>query len=118
MATASAEAWGVLDDRSHASAAGWTSVVRRPRGFAPDDVADDVLRHRSATRILAAAGAGSPRDGGTRVAAAGRAPAKDRHRLLGGMAAEFVSRARALGFTDEEIIVALGSRLPLQRQAR
>jgi DNA-binding transcriptional regulator YhcF (GntR family) len=56
----------------------------------------------------------SRRGGGTRVAAAGRAPAKDRRRLLGGMAAEFVARARALGFTDEEIIVALGSRLPLQ----
>jgi hypothetical protein len=40
-----------------ATAAGLTSVVRRPRGFAPDDVADDVLRHRSTTRILAAAGA-------------------------------------------------------------
>jgi hypothetical protein len=33
------------------------AVVRRPRGFAPDDVSDDVLRRRSATRILAAAGA-------------------------------------------------------------
>ena len=33
------------------------AVVRRPRGFAPDDVADDVLRQRSATRIVAAAGA-------------------------------------------------------------
>lgn len=81
MATASAEAWGVLDDRSHASAAGWTSVVRRPRGFAPDDVADDVLRHRSATRILAAAGAGSRRAarpwGPTPAAApAGRRPGR------------------------------------------
>jgi hypothetical protein len=34
-----------------------TTVVRRPRGFAPDDVGDDVLRHRSVTRVLAAAGA-------------------------------------------------------------
>ena len=34
-----------------------TAVVRRPRGFAPDDVGDDELRHRSTTRVLAAAGA-------------------------------------------------------------
>jgi len=40
-----------------ATLAALTAVVRRPRGFAPDDVADDVLRRRSATRILAAAGA-------------------------------------------------------------
>ncbi len=33
-----------------------TAVVRRPRGFAPDDVGDDALRHRSVTRVLAAAG--------------------------------------------------------------
>lgn len=33
------------------------AVVRRPRGFAPDELGDDVLRRRSATRILAAAGA-------------------------------------------------------------
>lgn len=32
-------------------------VVRRPRGFAPDDVGDDVLRGQSTTRILAATGA-------------------------------------------------------------
>lgn len=40
-----------------ATAAALTAVVRRPRGFAPDDVADDVLRQRSATRVVAAAGA-------------------------------------------------------------
>jgi hypothetical protein len=33
------------------------AVVRRPRGVAPDEVGDDELRHRSATRILAAVGA-------------------------------------------------------------
>ncbi len=32
-------------------------VVRRPRGFAPDEVGDDVLRVRSTTRVLAASGA-------------------------------------------------------------
>lgn len=32
------------------------AVVRRPRGFAPDDVGDDVLRRWSTTRILGAAG--------------------------------------------------------------
>jgi len=32
-------------------------AVRRPRGFAPDDVGDDVLRIRSTTRVLAASGA-------------------------------------------------------------
>jgi hypothetical protein len=40
-----------------ATAAALRAVVRRPRGFAPDDVGDDVLRQRSATRVLAAAGA-------------------------------------------------------------
>lgn len=40
-----------------ATVAALTAVVRRPRGFAPDDVTDDVLRQRSATRIVAAAGA-------------------------------------------------------------
>jgi hypothetical protein len=40
-----------------ASAAALVAVVRRPRGFAPDDVGDDVLRQRSTTRIVAAAGA-------------------------------------------------------------
>ncbi len=33
------------------------AVVRRPRGFAPDEVGDDVLRRRSTTRVLAAGGA-------------------------------------------------------------
>lgn len=56
----------------------------------------------------------SRRGGGTRVAAAGRTPSRDRRRLLGDMAADFVVRARGLGFTDEEIVVALGRRLPLQ----
>lgn len=55
----------------------------------------------------------SRRGGGTRVAATGRAPAMDRRQLLGGMAADFVARARGLGFTDEEIVVALGRELPL-----
>lgn len=40
-----------------ATAAALRAVVRRPRGFAPDDVGDDVLRQRSTTRVLAAAGA-------------------------------------------------------------
>lgn len=40
-----------------ATAAALTAVIRRPRGFAPDDVGDDVLRQRSTTRVLAAAGA-------------------------------------------------------------
>ena len=40
-----------------ATAAALMAVVRRPRGFAPDDVGDDVLRRRSTTRVLAAAGA-------------------------------------------------------------
>lgn len=40
-----------------ATAAALTAVVRRPRGFAPDEVGDDVLRRWSATRILAASGA-------------------------------------------------------------
>ncbi len=39
------------------TAAALVVVVRRPRGFAPDDQGDDVLRHRSTTRVLAAAGA-------------------------------------------------------------
>ena len=33
------------------------AVVRRPRGFAPDEVGDDALRRWSTTRVLAAAGA-------------------------------------------------------------
>lgn len=40
-----------------AAAGALTTVVRRPRGFAPDDAGDDVLRGRSATRVIAAAGA-------------------------------------------------------------
>ncbi|WP_324651703.1 hypothetical protein [Georgenia sp. H159] len=40
-----------------ATVAALVAVARRPRGFAPDDVGDDVLRRRSSTRILAAAGA-------------------------------------------------------------
>ncbi|WP_344047137.1 hypothetical protein [Nocardioides panacihumi] len=39
------------------TAAALMTVVRRPRGFAPDDMGDDVLRRRSATRVVAAAGA-------------------------------------------------------------
>lgn len=39
------------------AAAALAAVVRRPRGFAPDDVGDDELRHRSTTRVLAAVGA-------------------------------------------------------------
>jgi GntR family transcriptional regulator len=54
----------------------------------------------------------SRRGGGTRVAATGRAPAMARRRLLTGMAADFVARARSLGFTDEEIVVALRRQLP------
>ncbi len=53
----------------------------------------------------------SRRGGGTRVATAGRAPTKDRHQLLGEMVAEFLTRARGLGFTDEEIVVALDRHL-------
>lgn len=55
----------------------------------------------------------SRRGGGTRVAASGRAPATDRRQLLGGMVEEFVARARGLGFTDEEVVVALERQLPL-----
>lgn len=40
-----------------AAAAALMAVVRRPRGFAPDDIGDDELRQRSTTRVLAAAGA-------------------------------------------------------------
>lgn len=39
------------------SAAALTTVARRPRGFAPDEVGDDVLRRRSTSRVLAATGA-------------------------------------------------------------
>jgi DNA-binding transcriptional regulator YhcF (GntR family) len=55
----------------------------------------------------------SRRGGGTRVAGTGRTSATDRRRLLGGMAADFVARARGLGFTDREIVVALRRELPL-----
>lgn len=40
-----------------AATAALTAVVRRPRGFAPHEVGDDVLRRLSATRVVAAAGA-------------------------------------------------------------
>lgn len=40
-----------------ATLAALMAVVRRPRGFAPDEVGDDVLRRASTTRVLAAAGA-------------------------------------------------------------
>lgn len=53
----------------------------------------------------------SRRGGGTRVAAAGRGSTRDRRQLLGGMVAELVTRARVLGFTDEEIAVALDRQL-------
>ena len=55
----------------------------------------------------------SRRGGGTHVTGTGRAPATNRRQLLGGMAADFVARARGLGFADEEIVVALGRQLPL-----
>jgi GntR family transcriptional regulator len=55
----------------------------------------------------------SRRGGGTRVATTGRAPAADRRHLLSGMADDFLARARGLGFADEEIVDALGRRLPL-----
>lgn len=55
----------------------------------------------------------SRRGGGTRVAAAtGRSAAADRRRLLAGMTADFVARARALGFTDDEVALALRQHLP------
>lgn len=53
------------------------------------------------------------RGGGTRVAATGRTPAADRRHLIVGMAADFVARARELGFTNEEIAAALRRQLPL-----
>jgi GntR family transcriptional regulator len=55
----------------------------------------------------------SRRGGGTRVTETGRGSATDRRHLLGGMAADFVTHARGLGFTDDEIVVALGRQLPL-----
>lgn len=55
----------------------------------------------------------SRRGGGTRVAAHGGTRAGGRRQLLVGLTADFVAHARTLGFTDEEIIVALGRQLPL-----
>lgn len=55
----------------------------------------------------------SRRGGGTRVAARRPAAATDRRRLLAGMVDDFVDRARALGFSDDEIAKALGG--PLSR---
>lgn len=53
----------------------------------------------------------SRRGGGTRVATGGRLPTQDRRQLLGGMVAELVSRARGLGFTDDELVAALDRHL-------
>lgn len=55
----------------------------------------------------------SRRGGGTRVTTTGRAPDTDRRRLLADMTADYVARARNLGFTDEEIVVVLRRQLPL-----
>lgn len=55
----------------------------------------------------------SSRGGGTRVASLGTPPTTSRRRLLTGMTRDFVERARGLGFTDEEIVTALGRQLPL-----
>ena len=55
----------------------------------------------------------SRRGGGTRVALSGGPPDRDRQHLLGEMAQDFLTRARVLGFDDEEIIVALGRGLPV-----
>lgn len=55
----------------------------------------------------------SRRGGGTRVAQTRRAPAQDRNQLLTDMTAQFVARARGLGFTDDEIAVALRRRMSL-----
>ncbi|MEP7091575.1 MAG: GntR family transcriptional regulator [Nocardioidaceae bacterium] len=55
----------------------------------------------------------SRRGGGTRVATTGQPPARERHHLLGDMAQDFLTRARVLGFDDEEIVAALGRGLPL-----
>ena len=55
----------------------------------------------------------SRRGGGTRVADTGRAPAASRSALLGDMAEDFVARTRSLGFSDEEIVLALRIRLPV-----
>ncbi len=40
-----------------ATTAALTAVIRRPRGFAPEEVGDEVLRQWSTTRVVAAAGA-------------------------------------------------------------
>ncbi len=53
----------------------------------------------------------SRRGGGTRVSEGARAPDADRGHLLVGLATDFVSRARGLGFSDDEISTALGQRL-------
>lgn len=55
----------------------------------------------------------SRRGGGTRVASPGTPPTTTRRRLLTGMTHDFVERARGLGFTDDEIVTALGRQLPL-----
>lgn len=49
----------------------------------------------------------SRRGGGTRVAVSGRAPATDRQDLLATMTQDFLTRAQALGFNDNEIAAAL-----------
>ena len=53
------------------------------------------------------------RGGGTRVASPGTPPTTTRRRLLTGMTRDYLDRARSLGFTDDEIIAALGRQLPL-----
>lgn len=55
----------------------------------------------------------SRRGGGTRVATSRRPPATDRQHLLSGMTEDFLTRAQALGFHDNEITAALRQRLPL-----
>lgn len=55
----------------------------------------------------------SSRGGGTRVTSRGTPPTTTRRRLLAGMTRDFVERARGLGFTDDEIVTALGRHVPL-----
>lgn len=55
----------------------------------------------------------SRRGGGTRVSAARRGASRERRQLLADMAADFVTRAQGLGFTEGEIVAAVGRRLPL-----
>lgn len=55
----------------------------------------------------------SSRGGGTRVTSPGTPPTTTRRRLLAGMTRDFVERARGLGFTDDEIVTALGRHVPL-----